>query len=130
MLAKLAHKAVSFAFDKALDLYFGSDLGKEVDAGALHRVPAASLPHFVVMAADKDEGARVLSQGLERALAASGADAASAFGDDNRASIFLRPHGISLARTTQLRDVHELERLVQAGVGLTRAFTFGRRSPS
>lgn len=125
-LAKLAQKAIGFAFDKAIDLYFGNDLGKQVDAAALHRVPAASLPRFVVMAADKEEGARIMSQGLERALAAAADDKGSAFAGENRASILLRPHGISLARLGQFRDVNELDRFIHAGVGLTRSFRFAR----
>jgi hypothetical protein len=42
----------------------------------------------------------------------------------------LRPHAVSLARMERYRDVNELEGFVRAGIGLTRAFTFGRRSLS
>ena len=45
-VARLAQKAVGFAFDKAIDVYFGDGPGKEVDAGAMHRVEAR-IPGFV-----------------------------------------------------------------------------------
>jgi hypothetical protein len=129
-LAQLAQKAAGFALDKAIDAYFGEDVGKEVDAAALHRVNVAGLPGFIVMAADKDEGARILAQGLETALVTAIGDQTSVFANENRPSILLRPHGISLARMAKFADVNELDAYVRAGVGLTRAFTFGRRLPS
>ena len=125
-IAQLAQKAAGFAFDKAIDVYFGEDLGKEVDAANLHRVNVAGLPGFIVMAADKDEGARILSQGLESALVAAINDKASVFASENRPSILLRPHGLSMARMARFVDVNELDAYVRAGVGLTRAFKFAR----
>lgn len=80
--------------------------------------------------ADKDEGARILSQGLEAALVTAIGDKTSVFANENRPSILLRPHGLSMARMAKLTDVSELESLVRDGVSLTRAFTFGRRSLS
>jgi hypothetical protein len=130
LFARLAQKAAGFAFDKAIDAYFGDAPGKEVDAGAMHRVDGVKIPGFIVMAADKDEGARILSQGFERALVDAGNDKASVLSDEDRPWILLRPNAVSLARMEQFRDVNELERFIRAGVALTRAFTFGRRSPS
>lgn len=130
LIAQLAQKTVAFVFDKAIDVYFGDDLGKEVDAGKLHRINVPGLPAFAVMAADKDEGARIMSQGLEAALVSAIGEKTSVFANENRPSILLRPHGISMARTSKLGDINELDAFVRAGVGLTRAFTFGRRSPS
>jgi len=129
-VAKLAQKAVGFAFDKAIDLYFGDAIGKEVDAGAMHRIDGQKIPGFIVMAADRDEGARILSQGFEKALTDLTSDRASVMSNDNRPWVLLRPNAISLARMEQLRDVAELDGFVRAGVALTRAFTFGRRSLS
>ena len=63
--AKLAQKAVGFAFDKAIDMYFGDGPGKQVDAGTMHRIDTKT-PGFVVMAADKDEGRRILSAGTRK----------------------------------------------------------------
>ena len=124
-LAKLAQKALGFAFDKAVDLYFGDLLGKEVDAGAMHRVDS-TVPGFVVMAANKDEGARVLAQGLEASLTASTQDPNSAVSSEVRPWILLRPKGISLARTEEFRDVNEIDRFTRAGVALTRSSKFAR----
>ena len=129
-VAKMAQKAVGFALDKALDVHFGDTLGKEVDAGAMQRVDGNRIPGFIVMATDKEEGGRVLSQGLEKALTDASNDQASVFSKTDRPWILLRPSGISLARQEKLRDIAEIDAFVRAGVALTRAFTFGRRSLS
>lgn len=125
--AQMAQKAVGFVFDKALDVYFGEEAGQQVDAGAMHRVDGEKMPGYVVMAADKDEGARVLAQGLEKSLVDAANDKASIMSEDQRPSILFRPSAITLARMTALKDAAEIERFTAAGVALTRAFTFGRR---
>jgi hypothetical protein len=125
LFAKLAQKAAGFALDKAIDHYFGDGPGKEVDAAALHRVDAKT-PGFAVMAADKDEGARVLQQGLEQALVAAGADTSSVFSQDKRPWILLRPTAVSLGRMEHFRDINELEGFVRAGIAVTRTSKFGR----
>ena len=125
--AKLAQKAVGFAFDKAIDVYFGEAAGKEVDAGAMHRVET-NTPGFVVMAADKSEGARVLAEGFEKMLVDGANDSASVLSTQHRPWILLRPNAIALARMRTFGDINELEGFVRAGVGLTRAFKFGRRA--
>jgi hypothetical protein len=107
--AKLAQKAAGLAFDKAIDVYFGDGPGQEVDAGAMRRV-ATDTPGFIVMAADKDEGTRILSQGLEKALIDAANDTSSVLAHEDRPWILLRPKAVALA--------------------LTRVFTFGRRSLS
>ena len=129
LIAKLAQKAAGFALDKGIDIYFGDDAGKEVEAASLHRV-VTGLPGFIVMAADKEEGTRVLSQGLEAALVAAIDDKASVFAATERPSILLRPHGLSIARMERFADVNDLDHFVRAGVALTRTFIFGRRSLS
>jgi hypothetical protein len=126
-LANLAQKAVGFAFDKIVDLYFGDRLGQEVDAGAMHRVDS-KLTGFVVMATNKDEGARVLSQGLERSLLDAASDQASVFGKDDRPWILLLPHLISVARTGEFRDINEVEAYLRAGLALTRVNRFAQRT--
>ena len=127
LFARLAQKAAGFALDKAIDVFFGEAIGKDVDAGALHRVDT-KVPGFIVMAADKDEGARILSQGLERALLAAVDDKTSLFGSDDRPSILLLPHGISLARMEAIQDLNQLDALVRAGVELTRHNRFASRT--
>jgi hypothetical protein len=113
-----------------IDAHFGKDLGDQVDAETLHRVDSTKIPGYVVLAADKEEGTRVLSQGLDAALSGAVSDKASLLSNDNRPWILIRPNGISLARLERIRDLDELDAFTRAGVGLTRAFTFGRRSPS
>jgi len=124
--AKLAQKATGFAFDKAIDVYFGDGPGKEVDAGAMHRIDGMKIPGFIVMAADKGEGTRILSQGFERTLVDAAGDRNSVLSDEDRPWILLRPNTVSLARMEQFRDVNELERFIRAGVALTRTTRFGR----
>jgi len=123
---KLAQKAAGLVFDTSLDLYFGDGRGKEVDAGAMKRVEQPRVPGFIVMAADKDEGARILGQGLERTLLDATHDQSSIFSDQNRPWILIRPAGISMARTELHRNATDVERFIRAGVGLTHAFKFGR----
>lgn len=128
VIAKLAQKAAGFALDKAVDVYFGLAAGKEVDAGVLARVDSHTVPGYMVMAADKAEGARVLSQGLERTLIDAVNDRTSVMSEADHPWVLLRPKAISLARMQRLRNLDDIERLTRAGIALTRAFTFGRRS--
>jgi hypothetical protein len=124
--AKMAQKAVGFAFDKAVDVYFGADIGKEVDAGKMQRADTQQAPGFIVMAEDKDEGARILAQGFEKAIVDASHDTSSVLSQEDRPWILLRPNGVSLARMERYRDINELESFVRAGVALKHAFKFGR----
>lgn len=123
--AKMAQKAVGFAFDKAVDMYFGDEIGKEVDAAALRPVET-DLPGFMVMAGDVDEGKRILADGLKHALLTASNDQGSVLAENDRPYVLLRPRGISLARMKQFRTVDDVDQFIQAGVGLKRAFKFGR----
>ena len=124
-IATLSKKVAGFAFDQAIDAYFGDGPGKEVDAGALHRI-VTKTPGFVIMSADKDEGTRVLQQGLERTLVEASQDKDSVLSAEDRPWILLRPTAISIARMERFRDVNELESFTRAGVALTRTSKFGR----
>jgi hypothetical protein len=79
------------------------------------------------MAADKDEGARILSQGLEKALLDATSDKGSVLAEESRPWILLRPTAISLARMERFRDISEIEGFVRAGVALARAPRFSYR---
>jgi hypothetical protein len=125
--AKMAQKAAGFAFDKAVDVYFGAEAGQQVDAGSMHRIDAEKIPGFILMAADTDEAARVLALGLQQSLIDATRDKASALSDEDRPWVLLRPNAISLARMELYRDVTEVERFTRAGVALTRSFKFGHR---
>jgi hypothetical protein len=124
--ARLAVKAAGFAFDKAIDVYFGEAIGKEIDAGALRRVESAAVPGFIVMAGNVDEASRILSEGLQRALVDASSTPGNVLAETARPYVLVRPQGISLARMEQFRDVSELDQFVKAGIGLTRSFRFGR----
>jgi hypothetical protein len=124
--ARLAQKAAGFAFDKAIDTLFGAGPGQEVDAATMHRIDGAKIPGFIVMAADKDEGLRLLADGFERALLAAANDPSSVLSDQDRPWILLRPRTVSLARMERFRDINELDAFVRAGVGLMRTSKFSR----
>jgi hypothetical protein len=115
--ARLAQKAAGFALDKSLDLYFGEGPGKEVDAATMQRVDNSRIPGFVVMAADKGEGARMLADGLEHALGAL---------QVKNTWILYRPSGLSLAKKERFKDANEIDSFIQAGLTLTRSNKFAR----
>lgn len=120
LFARLAKKATGYAFDKSIDGYFGYSAGQEVDAAALQRVDT-TVPGVAVMAANKDEGARVLREGFEQAVVST----RSQLSDD--VWILLRPQAVSLGRMSRFRDIDDVDGFVRAGVALTRAFKFGHR---
>lgn len=124
--ARMAQKAVGFALDKAIDVYFGPEIGAEVDAGTLKHVNEPSVPGFIFVAANVDEAKRLLAEGLQRALQDATNSNTNVLADEDRPYVLLRPHGISLARMEEFRDIQEVELFVRSGVGLTRAFRFGR----
>jgi hypothetical protein len=124
--ARMAVKAAGFAFDKALDVYFGEQIGKEIDAGALRRVENPAVPGFIVMAGNVDEASRILSEGLHRALVEASHTRDHLLAGTDRPYVLVRPQGISLARMEQFRDVTEIDQFIRAGIGLARAFRFGR----
>jgi len=118
---KLAQKAVGFAFDKSIDVYFGKAAGSAVDAGAMRRVKDDSIPGYVVMAGDPDAAARLLFQGLSAALTSATANSSSILSEQDRPWLLLSNHGIALARMEHASSAEHVERFVRAGVALTRA---------
>jgi hypothetical protein len=124
--ARLAVKIAGFAFNQALDVYFGDQIGKEIDAASLRRVESAAVPGFIIMAGDVDEASRILSEGLQRALVEASSTPGHLLAEKDRPFVLVWQQGISLARMRQFRDVADVERFTQAGMGLTRAFRFGR----
>ena len=95
---RLAVKASEFAFNRMLDVYFGDQIGKEIDAGALRRVESAAVPGFIVMAGNVDEASRILSEGLQRALVDASSTPGNVLAGKNRPFVLVWPQGISLAR--------------------------------
>jgi hypothetical protein len=124
--AQMAQKAAGYAFDMAIDIYFGKEIGTAIDATTLKHVEQPSVPGYIFMAGDADEARRVLGEGLQRALTDATNDKGNVLSDDDRPYLLLRPQGISLARMEQFRQIEELEQFIKAGVGLARSFRFGR----
>ncbi len=126
--ARMAQKAAGYALDMGIDIYFGKDIGNEIDASTLKHVESPSVPGYIFMAGNPDEARRILAEGLQQSLADATNDKNSVLSNEDRPYLLLRPHSISLARMERIRDVGELEQFVKAGVALTRAFRFGRRA--
>jgi hypothetical protein len=126
--ARMAVKAAGLMFDKAIDVYFGKEIGDQIDAEELRRVENVSVPGFILMAKDVNEGARILNEGLQRGLVEATNDKNNVLSDEDRPWVLVRSHGVSLARMEQIRQIDELEQFIKAGVGLARTFRFGRPS--
>lgn len=126
LFARMAQKAAGLMFDKAIDVYFGKEIGDQIDAEELRRIETVSVPGFILMAKDIHEGSRILHEGLQQALVEATNDRTNVLSNDDRPWILVRPQGISLARMEQIRQIDELEQFIRAGVGLTKAFRFGR----
>lgn len=124
--ARMAQKAAGLMFDKAIDVYFGKEIGDQIDAEELRRIENASVPGFILMAKDLNEGSRILKEGLQRALVDATNDKNNVLSQQDRPWVLVRNQGISLARMEQFRDAGELEQFIKAGVGLARSFRFGR----
>lgn len=119
--ARIARKAAGAAFDQVLDVYFGVEVGKDIDAAALRPVSGAAIRGFIVMAADPDDASRLLSQGLAGTLAEAVHGPRSILSDEKRPWVLLSEHGVALARMEAVRSIEELDRFVFAGLALTRA---------
>ncbi len=119
-LATLAQKAAGFAFDKAVDSYFGEDIGREIDAAALRRVEGAALGGFIVMATDPDSASRLLFQGVGQAITDAVADRGTPPPDADRPWVLFWSKGVSLARHRRLSSPDDVERLTRAGLALSR----------
>ena len=78
---------------------------------------ANKIPGFIVMAEDKDEGARILAQGFEQAIVDASNDKASVLSNDDRPWILLRPNGISLARMERYPRHQRARRVHPRGCG-------------
>jgi hypothetical protein len=118
LLANLAKKAAGYAFDKVLDLYFGETIGNEVDASVLKPVPGTPPQGFMVMAQDVDAAARILFQGLSRALAAEpqGEDA----GMHKNTWVLLWKNGVALGQSSMIDSIEEIDRLSRLGFAIAR----------
>jgi hypothetical protein len=122
-LAQMAAKAAGYAFDLALDVYFGKAIGADVDATLMRRVNV-DMPGFIVMASDVAEGERFLAEGFERAMVDASNGKTSLLADDDRPWVLMRRQDLTLARMEKLRTIEEIGAFIQAGVALTRVARF------
>jgi hypothetical protein len=106
----LVHKLTAFGFDKALDLYFGSATGAQVDAAALRPVEGARFAGVVVMAADPSAASRVLALGISEPVM-------QLFAGGGAPVILLLPTSIHLARIEPLSTA-DLERFARGGTAI------------
>jgi hypothetical protein len=121
--AQMAAKAAGWAFDKVVDVYFGHDIGEQVDATVMRRVNV-NMPGFIVMATDVAEGERFLTHGFERALVDASNSRTSVLADTDRPWVLMRKQDLTLARMEKLRTIEELDAFIHAGVALTRVPRF------
>jgi hypothetical protein len=118
-VAKLAQQAVGFAFDQAVDAYFGDDIGKGVDAKELKPVPGATVPGYTIMAADPDAASHILSQGLTRVLTASPLPDVK-YQRNKTTWVLLWKGGIAVGRTEVIVSIDDVERLARLGSAVAR----------
>ena len=119
MIATLAKKAATFAFDKAVDSYFGEEIGGGVDAKQLKPVPGATVPGYAIMAADTDEASRILFQGLTKALSAS--PPPDVKDEDGKGPwVLLWKGGVALGRAELLDSIDEIEWMSRLGSSVAR----------
>jgi len=119
LLANLAVKAAGFAFDKAVDKYFGSEIGDVVDARQLKPVPGTTVPGYKIMAADTEAASRILFQGLSRALTAL---SPSELGEDDgkKPWLLLWKDGVAVGRAELMDATDEIDRMARLGSSVAR----------
>jgi hypothetical protein len=104
-----------------VDVYFGEEAGRQVEASTLQTIESGTPAGFIVMAANSAEGARLLSSTWTPALDGLVADPGSALSDDDeRPWVLLQPRRVSLARMRMVTSAADLERIVRAGVALVK----------
>jgi hypothetical protein len=120
MLATLAQKAAGAALDKTLDVYFGEEAGRQVDARLLKPVENTPQAGYLVMSADAAVAARWMAEGSGVALDKLVADAHSALHTDiGRPWVLWIGRQVMLANMRPVNGMEDVTRLVNAGVALT-----------
>lgn len=122
MFATLAKKAAGAALDNTLDVYFGEEAGRQVDARQLKMVEAIAQPGYLVMAQDSVAAERWLADGLGAALSELVSDSGSALHPDvGRPWVLWLGREVMLANMRPVNSMADVARLVTAGVRLTKA---------
>lgn len=122
MLATLAKKAAGAALDTTLDVYFGEEAGRLVDARKLQPVEGIKQPGYIVMTEDVGVASRWLADGSGIALAnLVNQDASALHADLGRPWVLWIGRRVMLAHMRPVTQFSDVERLVAAGVALTRS---------
>lgn len=123
MLASLALKAMMYALDRGLDLYFGTDVGAEIDAAALKRVAEAeaSVPGFAVMATVPSEASRIVFQGIGAAIDTAINQGPDALREKRRPWVLVWKGGVALGRVDAAESAADIEPFVHAGTAIVRS---------
>lgn len=122
-LQSLALKAAFFALDKGLDMYFGEEIGREIDAGTLQRVEEVEplVSGYAVFAENVHEAANTIRGGVDKVIAATIERGPESIRGDRRPWILIWKRGVVIARVGATRSAAELEPFVKAGLALSRA---------
>ena len=122
LLARMAQKAAGFALDSTLDVFFGEEVGRRVDARDLRMVQGPAQKGFIVMSVDAGATARWLAERLGPVLSAQVAAPGSAFSDNRDRPWWLwLERRVTLAWMHPVDSVEDVERLACAGVALVHA---------
>ena len=120
-LATMAQKAAGFALDKALDVHFGEEAGRQVDARLLKPVQAAGLTGFMVMAVDVPQAMWMLGEGWSKLLDALATEVPGQGND--RPWVLVLPRRVLLARSTPIRTEDDVRSMVREGLSLVVTLT-------
>ena len=121
-LATLARKAAGAALDKTLDIYFGQQAGREIDARRLKPLQGATQTGYLVLAEDPVAATHWLQDGPGAQLAtAVNAPGNALHADEGRPWVLWVGRQVMLANMRPVTSIDDVTRLVDAGVALTNA---------
>jgi hypothetical protein len=119
-LGSLVARLADLGMDKAIDKVFGAEAGRGVDGASLERVAGVNIPHFIVLAHDTAEAARVVKAGVGDAVAGLARRSGSVLAESDAPALLLTPGGVHLGRRSAL-TVEDVERFTDAGTAIVRA---------
>ena len=123
-LQSMAVKAAMFALDKGIDMYFGADIGKAIDAQKLERVEQVEpvFDGYAVFAENSHEAASLIrNSGIDKAVAAAIDGGPESMKGYRRPWILIWKGGVAISKIGSTRSAAELEPILKAGLALTRA---------
>jgi hypothetical protein len=123
LLANLAMKAVMFALDKGIDVYFGLEAGQAIDAKTLQRVDTVEshVPGYAVMAGNPAEASRLIAGKVGEAVRATVSAGDGSSDDDRRPWVLIWREGVIVSRPESITSAAELDKLIRAGLAIAKA---------